>query len=163
MEEEEGPSYTLTFTLSFPHNQDTVSLKYVWHLCPTTSTITIIQCNTLSSGIPCSLLPISLLRPRRRSCQVFLHFHQLTFPQIEQFPPNFQYLWKDIKKLQQRMKLLFWFESNVMERNWQLFCQNIVACTLFFLPTPPLKCHYTGHGHLLWRLLSQKHRKAWFP
>ena len=33
LEEEEGPSYTLTFTLSFPHNQDTVSyLIFVFKL-----------------------------------------------------------------------------------------------------------------------------------
>ena len=62
---------------------------------PTTSTITVIQRSTLSSGLPCSLLPISLLRPRRRSCQVLLHFHQLTLPQKWKVPHLFQNLWND--------------------------------------------------------------------
>ena len=71
---------------------------------PTASTLPIMQCSTLSSGIPCSLLPISLLRPRRRSCQVFLHFHHPTFPQIWQFPHNFQYLWNDIQNSSKEWK-----------------------------------------------------------
>ena len=77
---------------------------YNYTYCPTT-TLPIIQCNTfLSSGIPCPLLPISLLRPRRRSCQVFLYDHQPTLAQIWWFPHNSQYLWNDIQNSSKEWK-----------------------------------------------------------
>ena len=119
MEEEEGPSYTLTFTLSFPHKQDTVSFERIYdnyNFGPTTSTFPIMQFSTLSSGIPCSLLPISLLRPRGRSCQVLLQFHQLTLPKIWRVPYRFQNLWNDIKTpAKNEIVVLIWIERHGKE------------------------------------------------